>query len=388
MSDKSIEQLEAEYRKAEYEFEALQEKYGAFEPEVQAAYCDMEEARKKLIAAENSQAKEGVASSSSSSSYKDSYDDDVWTEAIDNAFSYTCDNSDASADCMSVWVEDWEQEVCRAPESDDLFCAGEPYSPVRVPCGPQTVIRIPGYNETESLSGQRLLSPAQVKKAIAFNQEKHSPLLNGMEIALHLPTRDRSQSGEYTELLVQRIARLQQDAYTRQSQNTAVRDRLVCPRVDGKLDDATMAYINRYCFGKDTKEGQINTAKIWPDVDWLEDKKFDHYNDICKQFGHEVKSDGVTLLGIRGVMLFAVRSRARIGDHARAYDDSFILLDYREGNKKVREFSGATHAYQVSYSKGPNVDPDTDAQNRPDVGSIRDNDGKSLYRITFAKKKG
>jgi GH24 family phage-related lysozyme (muramidase) len=220
-----------------------------------------------------------------------------------------------------------------------------------------------------------------------FNEKCYSDMVNSLEKALHIPTWERSPAGKYTEPLVQRIARLQQDAYTRQSQSTVVKDRLVCPKVNGQLDDETMAYINAYYFGKNTQTGQINTLKIWPDVDWPEEQKFDHYNAICKQFGHEVTNGKVTLLGIRGVMLFACRSRARIGDHARAYDDSFILLDFREGNKKVREFAGATHSYQLD-SKGSS---DANFDGKPDMGSIRENDGNNLYKITPLpgnKKKG
>ena len=391
---KYLEHLEAEYQKAKYEYEHLQAEYGDEDPDVFDAYMAMQDAYNDLCEAEALE--ENPPMTSQNSSFYNDDDDDVYFEPADDYFDYTCSDTCGDDTAMDGQIAEWEEEganntsSCIDPslqsssEDDDLYCEDEDFCYARLPCGPKTTVVVSGNNETESPVGQKLLSDKKIEQAIAYNTDHHPNMVKTLEKALHVPHWERSPTGVYSAPLVQRIARLQQDANTWQSKTTKVKDRLVCPNVDGKLDEATEKYIKVYYFSTTKDAGQVDTRKIWPDVDWPEHKKFDHYNDICRQFGHEVKDNTATLLGIRGVMLFAAKSRHRIGDHAKAYDDSFILLDYSDGNKKVREFSGATHAYQVKSSAAPN----TDGRGRPDVGSIRDFQNGGLYEIQYRNKKG
>jgi hypothetical protein len=175
MSSKNAEHWEAEYQKAKYEYDTLQAKYGDNDPDVEAAYCDMQNAYNDLMEAENAEKQDNQSSSSSSSNqssaYDDDYDEGIWTDDIDGAFDYTCDNQENDPNGTTYLVEDWEKELYAEPESDDLFCDGETFCTVRVPCGPESTITIPSSGETESPSGQRLLSSKQVSNAVSFNTD-------------------------------------------------------------------------------------------------------------------------------------------------------------------------------------------------------------------------
>ncbi|WP_437932566.1 hypothetical protein WMF37_25970 [Sorangium sp. So ce291] len=85
---------------------------------------------------------------------------------------------------------------------------------------------------------------------------------------------------------------------------------------------------------------------------------------LCKLVGHDPTGSRTTLLGLRGVRLFGLRThtvRSR-----SEYDDAFVLLNL-QGDEKVYEFRGATHPYQTSST----ASPDFNGDRRPDVGMLR-----------------
>ncbi|MFT5432465.1 MAG: hypothetical protein ACI9OJ_003164, partial [Myxococcota bacterium] len=220
---------------------------------------------------------------------------------------------------------------------------------------------------TQSDTGLGLLNKARITRAIDYNNARPDAvaLVPQLERTLQVPRGERTGT-TFGEALVQRIARIQQD------RNSGV---------DGKIGPGTLGVLQTH-FLTGTAAGaaagtQTDASGLWPADGSTLVQRFDHYAGICALFGHTIAQGSGTLLGIRGVMLYAQRTHAV--EHVRAYDDTYVLLSLdAKGQKSVREFSGATHAYQATSS----ASPDVNSGGGGDVATARENDGAHMYNIT------
>jgi hypothetical protein len=93
--------------------------------------------------------------------------------------------------------------------------------------------------------------------------------------------------------------------------------------------------------------------------------RWGHWATLCARLGYQLPKRAL-LIGIRGLMLGASELHPVVS--SPRYDDTFVLLWRDEtGQPFVKEFAGATHAYQ----KLSKAAPDADHDGTPDVGTIR-----------------
>jgi len=179
-----------------------------------------------------------------------------------------------------------------------------------------------------------VLDAIQIKAAIDYDNQHATDMLERLNAHFGLP-----DSEGFTEGLVKAISDFQTEL--------------------GLDDDAKI--------GKDTRpvlDELVSPAAgaLWPAREASVQQRHAHYASLCRRWGHELSSERATLIGLRGVGLFASRTHYTVS--ARIYDDTFVLLT-NDGD--VKEFAGATHPFQTDSS----ASPDFDGDRRGDVGMIR-----------------
>ncbi|WP_437728200.1 hypothetical protein [Sorangium sp. So ce861] len=185
-----------------------------------------------------------------------------------------------------------------------------------------------------------LLTTAQAIEAARYNDARALDLLVMLRSFFGVDQQESARS--YTEALAQRIAWFQ---------------RRFDLSVDGKIGPTTHPLILEQL-------GAADAGPLWPAEDAPPEARLAHYTMLCKLVGHDPTGSKTTLLGLRGVRLFGLRTH--IVRSRNEYDDAFVLLNF-QGDEKVYEFRGATHPYQ----KTSTASPDADGDGRPDVGMLR-----------------
>ena len=131
--------------------------------------------------------------------------------------------------------------------------------------------------------------------------------------------------------------------------------------VDGKLGPKSLALLSEkggldlaIVKGGDDPSGKagLDAANVWPDKALKEGGKFDHYAALLAKSGQNIDAataDRPILVGLRGLKKGAKKTHQT--KSTREYDDTFVLI-WKDGEqKRVMEFSGATHPYQKGNNK-------------------------------------